>query len=217
MNGNFIIHKKGCICCRRIANGVSKYTSTVTKQSYKIDGNYTCETNNCIYLVTCGICDEQYVGKTTRSMRKRHMKHRSQIKANRCGLGTHFFKHAEEMGINMRSNMEDIMQHLQIIIITSADKYSIEEWKDMEASLMQTLKTTQEYGGMNIILERNHDQKQYKCDQCDFRANGRDYIWQHKKRNHSDYKVLCDRCGYMTNQLSHLKVHVRRKHPEYLM
>ena len=68
-------HKKGCICCRRIANGVSKYTSTVTKQSYKIDGNYTCETNNCIYLVTCGICDEQYVGKTTRSMRKRHTKH----------------------------------------------------------------------------------------------------------------------------------------------
>ena len=63
-------HNKGCFCCRRIANDVSKYTSTVTKQSYKIDGNYTCETNNCIYLVTCGICDEQYVGKTTTSMRK---------------------------------------------------------------------------------------------------------------------------------------------------
>ena len=54
-------HDKGCICCRRIANDVSKYTSTVTKQSYTIDGNYTCKTNNCIYLVTCGICDKQYV------------------------------------------------------------------------------------------------------------------------------------------------------------
>ena len=61
-------HKKGCICCRIIANGVFKYTSTVTEQSYKIDGHYTCETNNCMYLVTCGICDEQYVGKTTRNI-----------------------------------------------------------------------------------------------------------------------------------------------------
>jgi len=66
VNGNFIIHKEGCICCRRMANGVSKYTSTVTEESYKIDGDYTCETNNCIYLVTCGICDAQYVGKTTK-------------------------------------------------------------------------------------------------------------------------------------------------------
>ena len=55
----------------------------------------------------------------------------------------------------MRSNMEDIMHHLQIIIITSGDKYSAEEWKDMEADIMQILKTTEEYGGMNIRLEKN--------------------------------------------------------------
>ena len=210
-------HNKGCICCRRIANGVSKNTSTVTKQSYKIDGNYTCETNNCIYLVTCGICDEQYVGKTTISMRKRHVQHRWDIKANRCGLGAHFFKHAKDMGINMDTNMEDIMKHFNICIITSGDKYSTEEWKDMEASLMQTLKTTEEHGGMNIILERKHDQKQYKCKQCDFRAIGSKHIWAHKRREHSDYKVLCDRCGYMTKIKSDFNRHVRRKHPEYLM
>ena len=132
-------------------------------------------------------------------------------------IGNALFNHAEEMGINMGSNMEDIMQHLQIIIITSADKYSKEEWKDMEADIMQTLKTTEEYGGMNIRLERKHDQKQYKCEQCDFRANGRNHIRNHKRRNHSDYKVLCDRCGYTTNHSSHLKRHVRRKHAKYLM
>ena len=109
--------------------------------------------------------------------------------------------------------MEEIMQHFKLIILTSAD----EKLKDMEASLMQTLKTTEEYGGMNIILERKLNQKQYKCDQCDFRANGRDHIRNHKRRNHSDYKVLCDRCGYTTNDLGNLKRHVRRKHPEYLM
>ena len=152
-------------------NGISEYTSTVAGEKYKIDGYYTCETSNCIYLVTCGICDMQYIGKTTTSMRTRHKDHRTQIKANRFGLGSHFFKHAEEIGIDMESNMEDIMQYFKLIIITSADKYSTEEWKDMEANMMQTLKTTQDYGGMNIILEREQDKKQWKCNQCDFRAN----------------------------------------------
>merc|ERR1712030_9077 len=100
----FVLHDKECFCCRRIANDVSKYTSTVTKQSYTIDGNYTCKTNNCIYLVTCEICKEQYVGKTPMSLKKRHKEHRNDIKSNRCGLGMHFFRHAEKMGINMNRN-----------------------------------------------------------------------------------------------------------------
>ena len=152
VRGNFIIHKKGCMCCKRIINGVSEYTSTVTGEIYKIDGHYMCETNNCKYLVTCRIFDAQYVGKTITSMRERHRFHRYDIKANRCGLGAHFFKHAEEMGINMDSNMDEIMKHLNLIIITSTNKCSAEEWQDMEADIIQSLKTTQEYGGMNIIF-----------------------------------------------------------------
>ena len=99
------------------------------------------------------------------SMRIRHRNHRNEIKNNLYGLGAHFFKHAEEMGINMDTNMEDIMQHFNLCIITSANKCSIEEWEDMEAIMMQTLKTTEEYGGINIRLERRDDQKLYKCNQ----------------------------------------------------
>ena len=108
--------------------------------------------------------------------------------------------------------MEDIMQHFNLCIITSGDKYSAEEWKDSEASLMQTLKTTQDYGGMNIKLERRYDQKQFQCKLCDFRANGRDHIWQHKIRTHSNYMLLCDRCGYTTKVKSNFNCHVRSKH-----
>ena len=104
------------------------------------------------------------------SMKKRHKDHRKDIKANISGLGSHFFKHSEEMGININTNMEEIMKHFNLCIITSVDKYSTEKLKDMEADIMQTLKTTQEYGGMNIRLERRDDQKLYKCNQCDFRA-----------------------------------------------
>ena len=83
----------------------------------------------------------------------------------------------------------------------------------MEASMMQTLKTTQDYGGINIRFERRDDQKRYNCKQCDFRANLKSAILNHKRRDHSDYKVLCDQCGYMTNQLGHLHRHIKAKHP----
>ena len=49
VNGNFIIHKEGCMCCKRMINGVYEYTSTVTGEKYKIDGHYTCNTFNCVY------------------------------------------------------------------------------------------------------------------------------------------------------------------------
>ena len=159
----------------------------------------------------------QYIGKTSQTMPKRHGLHQSHIKANRYGLGSHFFKHADEIGIDMDSNMEDIMQHFKLIIITSADKYSTVEWKDMEASMMQTLKTTQDHDGINVRLEREQNQKQWKCNQCDFRANGKQHIYEHKKRDHSDYMLLCDQCGYMTNVNSHFHSHFRRKHPEYML
>ena len=112
----------------------------------------------------------------------------------------------------MNTNMEDIMQHLQIIIITSAN----DKLKDMKADIMQTLKTSQEYGGINFILERKHDQKQYKCNQCDFRANLKTDIYAHKRREHSDYKVLCDQCGYTTNNSGHFKRHFKAIHAKYL-
>ena len=114
----------------------------------------------------------------------------------------------------MDSNMEDIMQHFKLRTITSADKCSAEEWKDLEASMMQTMKTTQEYGGINIRLERKQDQKQWKCDQCDFRANLQSSLSNHKR---SDYMLLGDRCGYMTKNNSNFGTHFRGKHPEYML
>ena len=82
----------------------------------------------------------------------------------------------------------------------------------MEASLMQTLKTTTEYGGMNIRLERRYDQKQFQCKLCEFRANLNCDISNHKRRTHTDYMLLCDQCGYTTNDSGNFLKHVRRKY-----
>ena len=84
----------------------------------------------------------------------------------------------------------------------------------MEADIMQTLKTTQDHGGINIISERKHDQKQFQCKLCEFRSNHKSAISHHKRREHTDYMLVCEHCGYTTNQSSSLKRHFRRKHPE---
>ena len=55
---------------------------------------------------------------------------------------------------------------------------------------MQTMKTTQEYGGMNIILEREPDLKQWKCKHCDFRANLQSSLSIHKRREHSNLSLI---------------------------
>ena len=105
------------------------------------------------------------------------------------------------------------MQYFKLFIIISAN----DKLKDMEADIMQTLKTTEEYGGMNIRLERKYEQKQYQCKQCDFRSNRKCNILKHKRMEHSDYKLLCDECGYTTNDSSNFRKHVRRMHPEYVL
>ena len=87
--------------------------------------------HNCIYLVTCGICDVQYIGKTSQTMRKRHGLHRSHIKANRYGLGSHFFKHSEDIGIDMDSNMEDIMQHFKLPLLINTLQWNGKIWKQV--------------------------------------------------------------------------------------
>ena len=161
-------------------------------------------------------------------MRERHKYHRRDIKNNQCGLGTHFFKHAEEMGIDMDSNMEEIMQHFKLIIIRSAAKCTVEEWKDMEASWMQILKTTEEYGGINKILERRYDQKQYQCEQCDYnskvKCNVQRHMKVHMKRNeahpttkrkHDQKQYQCEQCDFRANGRNNISDHKRRKYTDY--
>ena len=47
--------------------------------------------------------------------------HRSEVKRKEDGVGAHFFHHAEELGINLDTNMEDIMQYFNITIIASVE------------------------------------------------------------------------------------------------
>lgn len=49
--------------------------STVDDKVYNIDKFYNCNTSNVLYVITCGACSIQYVGRTTRRLRDRFREH----------------------------------------------------------------------------------------------------------------------------------------------
>ena len=152
-SGNFKFHNSRCMCCLKMEDGKNKYLATKTKRQYKIKRHYTCQTTFCVYVVTCGLCSAQYTGQTTRSMRERHYGHRSEVKRKEDGVGAHFFDHAEELGINLDTDIENIMQHFNITIIASVEA-------DMPWSrgrldrLMERMMIIEVYVGMNLRVER---------------------------------------------------------------
>ncbi len=79
-----------CSTCSHF-NRSKTFTSTITKQTYRIRQNFTCASRNTIYLITCRKCHKQYVGQTTKSLRERTNHHRSTIltKQNRY-ISLHF-------------------------------------------------------------------------------------------------------------------------------
>ena len=58
-------------------------------------GHYNCKSHNVIYLLTCGVCNIQYVGQTTQPFHKRVNNHRTNAKNNGQ---TFLYKHFGEGG-----------------------------------------------------------------------------------------------------------------------
>ena len=155
--GNFKFHDGRCMCCIRMEDSKTRYMSTKTKQQYTIKRHYTCQTTFCVYVVTCGLCAAQYTGQTTKTMRARHYGHRSEVKRREDGMGAHFHQHAQDLGINMDTHMEDIMKHFNLTIIASVEPdmpWSGARLDNLESDMMERMMTMENYGGMNLRVER---------------------------------------------------------------
>ena len=67
----------------------------------------------------------------------------------------------EELGINLDTNIEDIMQYFNLTIIASveADKpWSRGRLDTLEADMMERMMTMENYGGINLRVERRRGQ-----------------------------------------------------------
>ena len=78
-----------CQLCPRLREGV-KFTSNFTGLSYKIRHHLTCKSMYVVYLISCGLCNKQYTGKSINHMHVRHGGHRSEVENRSTELGVHF-------------------------------------------------------------------------------------------------------------------------------
>ena len=72
--------RRKCVICEKHLAEVSTFMSCRTGESFNIRGNYTCDTKNIVYLISCKKCrGAQYVGQSQNSLRERFYLHRSHI------------------------------------------------------------------------------------------------------------------------------------------
>ena len=70
-----------CLTCSHM--NTSHVISSKENYSYPIRGNFNCRSNDIIYVMSCTICNIQYVGETSNSMNCRCRSHESSIGTNK--------------------------------------------------------------------------------------------------------------------------------------
>lgn len=140
-NGGFrTCSDKRCLLCKH-SEDTDTFRSPVTGRNYKIFGNTSCHTNNCIYLISCKACQKQYVGETG-DLRKRINNHRSTIKTKRITepVGEHFNLDGHKW--------EDMI----VVVIDHNQTWSSTDRKKKEKFWMHRLKSFRP-NGMNKIID----------------------------------------------------------------
>lgn len=67
--------RHSCLTCKA-ADSCQNFQSSNTAHFYPVKGRLWCKSSNLIYLITCSLCDLQYVGQTERELRHRFLEHR---------------------------------------------------------------------------------------------------------------------------------------------
>ena len=112
------------------------FRSTNTKKIYKIKQAVNCDSDYVIYLVTCGRCQGQYVGKSKTPFKRRHSNHKCEIKRRYGGLGHHY-------GGSGPCSYED----LSITIIERVETENMEDLAERELYWQHQLRAYVQNGG----------------------------------------------------------------------
>ena len=80
---------KPCNVCPYVSK-TKTFTSKHSKQTFNINGLFTCATSGVIYLTSCLKCKTQYVGQTGRKFGQRMMEHLNSIYHKKEANGIHY-------------------------------------------------------------------------------------------------------------------------------
>ena len=163
--GNFKLHSKNCKACSRMEDGKTSFRSSRTDREYRISRHYTCESTHLVYLVRCDLCNMDYVGQTTNTMKRRHLGHRSEIRSGADGVGRHFLEnHGQGLNLKDENTFEEmVMKHFKLTIIGSVQPnmpWTNTALDNLESRFQKQLMAMDYLGGMNIRDETRRKRKQ---------------------------------------------------------
>ena len=84
-----------CKCCDLLQECTS-FNFKGTAEPFELRYQFTCDTKNVVYLLTCQGCGSNYIGKTEREVRERCGEHRLAIEKKQFTQGVH--KHIHDCG-----------------------------------------------------------------------------------------------------------------------
>ena len=82
-----------CAICENYLVCTNEFNSAVSGKTYKVRGKLCCASSNVIYLISCRLCKEQYLGFAfTDNFKPRFRVHKSDVVTGkvRCGVAKHF-------------------------------------------------------------------------------------------------------------------------------
>ena len=77
--GNFPCCRKNCDICN-ILYPSNQFRRAVTREEYKMNFQFNCNSDCVVYLLTCKVCAKQYTGSTINKFRSRFNQYKSNIK-----------------------------------------------------------------------------------------------------------------------------------------
>ena len=152
-----------CVICREHLNPKTSFCSTVTGRWFCLPSSkdiaLACTTKNIVYLITCRVCQFQYVGMTTGSLRQRFYGHRSSInyaikniRSNNILLYEHFASYSHtlsDVSVQIIYHYNGIEDNARDVLL------SVEEY------YMRVLSTLHPFGFNDNITSLNINLKDY--------------------------------------------------------
>ena len=123
----FKCNKPSCKICPYIKEG-KKFKSNFSDKSIEITQHFTCEEKNCIYLIQCKKCKQQYIGEC-KDFYKRMLQHLSHARCSRQdkAIGEHFSNNNHKLS-DMTLTVIERLTRNDIRYRKTKESIHIEQW-----------------------------------------------------------------------------------------
>ena len=141
--GVFACGRSNCEICDVLLLG-KEFKSSVTKKEYKINFNFNCNSENVIYLLTCKVCNIQYVGTTITRFRDRFNQYKSNI--NLYSQGRRGLMQERVISHFFEQNHNHTYLDMEVQVIDHCDPNDKERREEFWIFTLQTLQPN----GLNV-------------------------------------------------------------------